>query len=349
MDSVNKYKVGVEMDCGRCAELMDGALEGTLDTERYEAFNRHIASCAECRARFEASLTIRNAATGLMADPPEQLLANVMYHVENGKKPRHFIFGRFTVIAAAAALLLFVIYQGGLKIGIFESAPAPADAGTGSVYADNNLPAGGGSVSDAENEPYALKPSLNGALTAADQAAPVPSTAPVPSAAPESSAARQSGADVTADAPEKQDALPRYGLDRIIAPSHSSDLTGMNLYWSTDIEPDQTLSLYTAAQYDNETGFAWDDGQDWALIFENNAGVFPLFPRQYVQLGGVSCSAYYEWDVEPAVLHVLVEVRQTAGYTIYDCVYDGPRGEFNVDTVYDADEINFMGSSETAR
>jgi hypothetical protein len=136
-----------------------------------------------------------------------------------------------------------------------------------------------------------------------------------------------------------------------IASVDYGDMSGMNLYWeSTDIgftaDSGAKIALYVHAEkYEDELVF--DDGQDWLLIMETSFGIYPLFPRSYVQLGRVSYIFYYT-DSGSAydILHVLVTISQTAGYEIYECIFDNVKQEFMVVPVYNASNISFWGGSQ---
>jgi hypothetical protein len=124
------------------------------------------------------------------------------------------------------------------------------------------------------------------------------------------------------------------------------DTAGMNLYWQYDnirfvADNNATLSMYVNAEKDNDGVLFFDDGQDWLLLMETSLGKYPLFPRQYLQFGEVSCSAFHDAEND---FHVIITVRQTAGYRIYDCVFDKDKKAFKRSTVYDTENINFIFS-----
>lgn len=86
-----------------------------------------------------------------------------------------------------------------------------------------------------------------------------------------------------------------------ITPDDSIDMDGMNLYWQHDnvyfpADENAKISLYVHAEKNEDGMFMFDDGQDWLLIMETSLGDYPLFPRKYVQLGGVSCSVFNDAD-----------------------------------------------------
>lgn len=126
------------------------------------------------------------------------------------------------------------------------------------------------------------------------------------------------------------------------------DMSGMNLYSQRDnlqfaADEDAILSIYVRADKNENGDLAFDDGQDWLVVIETALGNFTLFPRQYVQLGGVSCAVFNDYaEDDTTIAHVLVTVRQTAGLKIYDCVFDSDKEAFKLVPVYEAKGINFI-------
>lgn len=136
-----------------------------------------------------------------------------------------------------------------------------------------------------------------------------------------------------------------------IRPGAAPPAEGMNLYWQSlglqfPADENASLSLYVAAERAADGEFAFDDGQDWMLLFETSSGVYPLFPRQYVQLGSVSCAVFSDLAGDAPVPHVLVTVTQTASLRIYDCIFDAEQNAFEVVKVYDRNNINFLSKSQ---
>jgi len=143
--------------------------------------------------------------------------------------------------------------------------------------------------------------------------------------------------------------LPHGSIDAVwIEPAASVDLDGMHLYWRRGnimqfaADTGAAISLYVDAERHESGRFLFDDRQAWLLVLETSMGVFPLFPRAHVQLGGVSCAVFNDADER---FHVLVTVRETAGYRIYDCVFDSERRAFRAETIYNAEAINFIAES----
>ena len=136
-----------------------------------------------------------------------------------------------------------------------------------------------------------------------------------------------------------------------ITPNDSIDMNGMNLLCQSDnlyftADSDAKLSLYVHAEKDDDGVFMFDDGQEWLLVMETSLGDFPLFPREYVQLGRVDYTVFNGYSENAYdVFHVLVTVQQTAGIEMFECVFDDDKQAFRVVPVYKADNINYLGSS----
>ena len=131
-------------------------------------------------------------------------------------------------------------------------------------------------------------------------------------------------------------------------PPDAIDMTDMTLYWQNDnlqfpADPNAKLSLYVNAQKDADGYFMFDDGQDWLLIMETASGDYPLFPRQFVQLGKVSCTSLIDTS---DVYHVLVTIKQSAAYAVYDCVYNSEKQAFERVILFDFSGINLIGGSD---
>lgn len=153
--------------------------------------------------------------------------------------------------------------------------------------------------------------------------------------------------------PNANQSMPELEDDSVewIAPADDIDMEGMNLYWQHDniqfvADDEAKLSLYVHAERNRDGELSFDDGQDWLLVMETVLGNYPLFPRQYVQLGEVSCVVYNDYVNEDTISHVVVSVQQTASYEIYDCVFNNEEKAFKRMSVYDAQAINFIANSK---
>ena len=119
---------------------------------------------------------------------------------------------------------------------------------------------------------------------------------------------------------------------------------GLNVYWEHGnlqfaADPNARLVLYTSAENDSSGGFLFDDGNTWLLAMETSFGKYALLPKTHVQLGSIHCSAFIDDGNE---FHVLVTVVQSAGYRIYDCVFDASAKIFQVKPVYEEAGINLI-------
>jgi len=136
-----------------------------------------------------------------------------------------------------------------------------------------------------------------------------------------------------------------------ITPDANINMRGMNIIHRSEnlnfsADANAKLSLYVNAAKGSDGQFLFDDGQDWLLIAEMFLRHYPLFPRKFVQLGRVHYAAFYEFGGEAYdIFHVLVTVTQSAGYEIYDCIFDNDKKAFRVEPVYLAEGINPVGSS----
>jgi len=149
-----------------------------------------------------------------------------------------------------------------------------------------------------------------------------------------------------------QQEVPQVTQEEWITPAGNIDMDNMNLFWQHDnlqfvADDNARLSIFVSAEKDENGDFLFDDGQEWAVLMETSLGNYPLFHRQYVQLGGVSCIVYNDDMDNDTVSHVLVTVEQTAGYQLYDCVFDSDKEAFMVIPVYDAEHINLIANSKS--
>lgn len=147
---------------------------------------------------------------------------------------------------------------------------------------------------------------------------------------------------------ENLESVQDNDTDGWITSTEAVDLEGMNLYWQHDniqfrADENAKLSLYVKAEKDDSGQLLFDDGQDWLLLLETAIGNYPLFERKYVQIGGVACDVFIGAD---DTFHILVIVRQTAGYLMYDCVFYSDKQAFKIVPIYEAKGINFITTSK---
>ena len=139
--------------------------------------------------------------------------------------------------------------------------------------------------------------------------------------------------------------------DEWITPVNAIDMSGMSLYCQSDniyfaADSNAKVSLYVQAGKNDDGTFQLDDGQDWLLIMETSFGNYPLFSRKFVQLGMVDYIVFNEYsDNASDIFHVLVTVKMSASYDIYDCIFINDEKAFKTAPVYSAMNINPVGSS----
>ena len=120
---------------------------------------------------------------------------------------------------------------------------------------------------------------------------------------------------------------------------------GMSLYWQSGAlslfspDPDARIKIYTDAGKYTDGSFAWQDGHEWLVRLESSVGEFYLLPRQWVQMGDVSCTVYFadeggEWN-----LRALITIKQGAGIEIYEHVYNKETNEFDKERIFSTKEL----------
>lgn len=143
--------------------------------------------------------------------------------------------------------------------------------------------------------------------------------------------------------------LPAPEADYIV-PSAPIDTSDLNIYWQYEItgfsgEENAILALYVNAEKDDNEQFLFDDRNEWALVLTYKDDKFNLLDRQFLQLGDVSCSVFFDFNGENPIPHILTTIQQTASYEIFEFIYDSSDNRFLKNTVYDMQNINFITES----
>jgi hypothetical protein len=118
----------------RAEELISAYLDKRVSAEERSFFERHIASCADCRAQLE---TTRSLITALKAMPAVKAPRSFVLPREMGKQPKRSFLSLYpalrlaTVVAAVAFVVLFagdllISQMGGSSAPQFIPAAAPA-------------------------------------------------------------------------------------------------------------------------------------------------------------------------------------------------------------------------------
>lgn len=132
---------------------------------------------------------------------------------------------------------------------------------------------------------------------------------------------------------QNDEGLPKVEDDyeRIEATGENDYLDGFIQYdcykWDYDQDGSkETIELYCMAPQDGSGNPILDDGQAWAIVARDGDKLYPLFDKQYVQIGQVEYTCFESYD--DSTLHVLIEVVQTAGMITYDCQYNKEEKNF---------------------
>ncbi len=131
------------------------------------------------------------------------------------------------------------------------------------------------------------------------------------------------------------------------------DLEGMTAYWQSEnlhfkYDEFARLSIYVDAEKGENGNFYFNDNQNWMIILHTYFGPFQLLPRQSIQLGKVSCAVFLDDVISESVFHVMITITQTAGYKIFDCIYDESEKAFKICSVYEAvGNVNYILDSST--
>ncbi len=129
------------MSCEEYLEWISRQIDGDLTPEEQTQLQRHLAECAACREILAAYQAISDGVALLEAEPPEELVENVMSCIERPtgimRKKNRFAFGGGIAITAAAAVLALAVGTGLISVpGMNDSAEladfivADAEAGT---------------------------------------------------------------------------------------------------------------------------------------------------------------------------------------------------------------------------
>lgn len=98
---------------------------------------------------------------------------------------------------------------------------------------------------------------------------------------------------------------------------------------------EENILLLTDAAYENGE-FLWDDSQNWALVVQNDEGIYPLFENHMHGMAELSVSEVYtDSDVIPVIR---LTISSSASYEIREYRYEN--GAFYEQIPYRAGGIN---------
>jgi hypothetical protein len=107
-------------ECDKYIMMISSLADSELGPEQEAELCAHMESCSDCRRIYDAFKGISGAMSDDLIEPPESLSKSIMHRIEaqeKSKRPRFFVFGRFTAAAACLVLILF----GASRFGWFDS------------------------------------------------------------------------------------------------------------------------------------------------------------------------------------------------------------------------------------
>src|SRR5512135_3661590 len=169
-----------QIDHNRAEELISAYLDKRVSAEEQSFFERHIASCADCRAQLEAT---RSMVAALKAMPAVKAPRSFVLPREMARQPQRSFLSLYPALRLAtviAALAFVVLFAGDLLINKVGGSSAPQ-----SVPAAAPAPV----AMQAPAAPREAAPTQEPATAATYSAA---ATAPIESAAPAAGSAKMS-------------------------------------------------------------------------------------------------------------------------------------------------------------
>lgn len=94
------------MECKEFLELLSGRIDGENSAEEERLLQRHLTSCARCRACLADYEAMDRMIADLAVEPPEGLAERIMAQVRAPAKKRRFIFGGGTLAAVIALAII---------------------------------------------------------------------------------------------------------------------------------------------------------------------------------------------------------------------------------------------------
>lgn len=148
-------------DCNQFQQMISAMLDEELSADEERALRAHIEACEDCRCIYNAFAGLSAAMKDTLADPPELLAKGIMYKInlQEGKTKRPFHWGRFTMLAACLALVIFGVSRLGYgRLGGSEpmsadvAASEPAYTGGAGAGQVDRSPADESGVQDVQPE-----------------------------------------------------------------------------------------------------------------------------------------------------------------------------------------------------
>lgn len=146
---------------------------------------------------------------------------------------------------------------------------------------------------------------------------------------------------------ETENTLEQQG--DLISPIQDTTYTeGLNLFSRTTIDIDsdgenEAVEVYCDGEIDENGDYLMDDGQNWALILRKDDAIYPLFNKEYIQIGGLQYAIYQDYDDYDKV-HIIIEYKSGTALYYYDCTYDNKSGDILRNDFFEARNINLIKS-----
>ena len=90
-------------------------------------------------------------------------------------------------------------------------------------------------------------------------------------------------------------------------------LEGLNRFSSYEVDMDkdgnnESIEVYCQGEITETGEYLFDDGQQWALVLRKGNEIYPLFEKNYIQLGGLEYTVYVDYD-DYEKIHVIVTYK----------------------------------------
>jgi Putative zinc-finger len=171
-------------DHNRVEELISAYLDKRVSAEEQDFFERHIASCADCRAQLE---TTRSMVAALKAMPAVKAPRSFVLPREMAKEPKRSFFSLYPALRLAtvvAAMAFAMVFAGDLLINQMGGASAPqAIPAAAPAPVTIQAPAAPRQAVAPTQEPAATEAPASSATGAANDAAQLPVEPPAPAGA----------------------------------------------------------------------------------------------------------------------------------------------------------------------
>lgn len=148
--------------------------------------------------------------------------------------------------------------------------------------------------------------------------------------------------------PDKIEEVDNEAKEKYTAIYPSSDRVDtsfLTLLDSTSVDfngdgKEESISMYTTAQRDENGEMAWDDGQKWFLIVSNEDQEYVLFD-DYVQLGALEFWLFTSKDK----YHIMTLQTGSAVLKLSDYMYDDEKETFVKKDIFNPEFLNVIYSS----